>query len=196
MEGSSDDRPRLLEPERAVPEHSSQCMGRLIVTSAFLLMLAWGAVFMETNVSAPAKLMQQANRGSEHGIVSDVDPADIDALSAAIQVLRLDAAEKAAVRDAVERGNLRLGLLMIWDYMDQDGDMVAVTAGGYVQHIVIGSQPSIIVIPYEDTPMMALTALQDGCSGCGGITVAAGTRARPMTIRPLPVGETVTVALQ
>lgn len=190
MERPNDQEPELLEPELLDAKASSRLSPRMVVAGAFVTLLA-ASLFLFAS-DPLVSIGELGELRPTEGIIVPLSPSDPAAIDGAIQGLHLGAVEKTRIRTAVEAGALDVGLLIVWDYMDQDGDVVAVSSAGFIQNITIVNAPTPIVIPYDGPSAVTVTGLHDGG---GGITVAVASGGGPMQLRPLLVGESVEVRI-
>lgn len=85
----------------------------------------------------------------------------------------------------------RLAWMVLTDSMDPDGDVVAVEAGGFVQHVVLSKAWVPVAVPLDAVSPIVITAVHDG--GGGGVTVALATRGGPVALRILRPGQRIEV---
>ena len=76
-----------------------------------------------------------------------IDTEDGDRLNAAIAYLRLVDADRREVRDAVMAHRLRLAMTLVWDWADEDGDVVRVSSGQFIQDVPGENAPQLVVVP-------------------------------------------------
>jgi hypothetical protein len=131
---------------------------------------------------------------SATGIIAPINSSQSDQVAAAIRLLQLNDAEKEKIASEVRAGRLRLGVLVVADWLDDDDDLIAITSAGFTQTTVIKLEPHPVVVPYEAAAAsIAVTGVKDG--GDGGVELAIGLPGRLTRLRPLLVGETVQVGL-
>lgn len=124
-------------------------------------------------------------------VVTVVPLSEPAAISVAARALELPDAQKRLIeKDALE-GRQRLGWLVFVDSIDPDGDVIAVDAGGMVQHVTLSKAWTPVAVPLDLGPI-GVTGVRDGVAG--GITVALGTRSGPVNVRILLPGERIEVA--
>ena len=134
---------------------------------------------------------EEIRKGDGTGIVVPVDLSDRDAVDQAISLLQVSEPERNKIRVAVDRGDLGLGTMRVWDYAAQDGDVVTVMTAGFVQTITIAHAPTKIVIPHRGPGIGRISAV--GAPDLI-ITVAVGTSSGSFNLIPLEIGQSVEVS--
>jgi hypothetical protein len=117
-----------------------------------------------------------------------VGPAGVDN---AINLLMLPEAEKAKVRAEVERGNMRLALVIVLDNDAEDGDWVSISGAGLRQDVRLFHKPYTVAVPYLPGMPVTITGLKDG--GGGDITVTVMVGAAKLSLKPLKEREVIEV---
>lgn len=188
MTGPSNSEPRLLGPELLTAQPRA---AMLPLAGMLALALALGAVSFAPTQGSEIDL-NEAVPPPAAGHLSPIDPGNDRVVKKAVASLRLLPHEKAQIETAVVAGQLQLGVIRLWDYMDVDGDVVTVSSSGFAQSLPLTHQPTIVVVPYSGPGTIALTGTRDGG---GGITVAVSTVADPIRLRPMFPGETIQVTI-
>ena len=186
----NDHEPKLLEPQPLpAPKRLAPA---LVATGVLAVAIATGFMFLGSDGGAPADIATAQSLQPSEGILVPVSTEDPRAFEDAVKGLQLSDPDRARVRTAAAAGDLDLGLIAVWDYLHQDGDIVAVSSAGFVQYVPIHNQPSIVVLPYEGPGSITVTGLHDGG---GGVTVAVASGSGPLQLRPLMVGESLQVSI-
>ena len=185
--------PTLLGPVRANPRRA------ILVAVATIVATALVGGFFE--LSRPGGDKDRASiaavlaNSSATGIVVPIDSDRDDLVAAAVRMLQLSEAEKLRVGDAVRARRLRLGVMTVADWLDDDDDVITIVSAGFSQATVVKLEPRIVVIPYEPAATsITITGTRDG--GDGGVELAVGLPGRLTHLRPLLIGESVQVGLQ
>jgi len=177
------------QPQRAAPQRVTPGHAGAFSLGALAIALIAGMLWLSSADSrvAPAFVpMQLADLGP--GLVTPVDPDNHAAVAAAVSTLRLPQAQRAELRQAVVDRERQLGWIVFTDSME-DGDTVAVEAGGLVQNVVLTKAWMPVAVPIDAGPI-GITGLRDGG---GGIRVALGTRSGAVMVRVLAPGERVEI---
>ncbi|GAA4875953.1 hypothetical protein [Ferrimonas pelagia] len=118
-----------------------------------------------------------------------VDITDNAQLKEAKAVLDSSGLDSANLIQQAEGGYIALAWVTVWDNLEEDGDVIEVSASGVSYTVPIRHAPTKIVVPYSiDTPSLSLKGIRDGG---GGITVSAKTQQGEISIPPLTVGQTM-----
>lgn len=109
----------------------------------------------------------------------------------AIAILIMPEAQKAQVRQALDKRTLRISWMHLSDSEAEDGDWVMVSAGGFNQSVRLFKDPLRVAVPYVPGVPIAVTGLIDGDGN--GITVAVHAGASTFKLKYLVRGETIQV---
>jgi hypothetical protein len=127
----------------------------------------------------------QPNRGP-----SLIRPVLATELQKAIDAMHLPDSEKARLRVEVDLGKTRVGWVTVSDSVEEDGDWVTVSSGGFAQDIRLFHRPTTIAVPYTPGVPATVTGKIDGG---GGITVAVHVGGSIFPLAPMQVGTSVQV---
>lgn len=186
----SDHEPALLPPQIEPQRRLAIPLG--IVAVGLAAAIAAG-VFGSAHLNSNSPAHDTASAVTVRGAFASIDAANPMELTRAIETLRLDAEAKRAIREEVMAGRLRLGMLTVWDWKDEDGDEITITSAGFSQAVPLWNKPTTVVIPYRGVgAMIAITGLKDGE---GGITAGVSIDGQSTNLQPLYIGETVQVAI-
>lgn len=109
----------------------------------------------------------------------------------ALGALALPPAEASLLHYELARGAVHLVRLQVFDDVEEDGDVVEITAGGFSQTLGIFHTPQAMVVPVSaDTTAIAVTGIQDGG---GGITVALTIDGKSLPLPRLSPQQTITL---
>lgn len=125
------------------------------------------------------------------GIVAEfpaVDLSNPEEKAKAIESLDLPQAQSQEIIQAAERNEFKLCWITVWDNMDEDGDVVSVSANGFTRTVPILHNPVTLAFPLTPGGSIAITGIRDGQ---GGITAGAQTQAGAIQFPPLNEGQTV-----
>jgi hypothetical protein len=185
--------PLLIEPARLPPRPLLDRRAVLIGGATALTMLVPGGLFALGAFDPAGGAFEATAVRPPHGMLMPLNERDPNILARAIAGLRLDPGLKQLVRADVVDRRLRVGLIAVWDWADEDGDVVAIVSAGYEQHVPLAHRPSVVVLPYADDPSIMVTAIQDGK---GGITVGITSAHGPMPLARLMVGQSMRVVVR
>ena len=192
--------PELLPPEPLLQPNLAH-LGLACAAGAVLALGVWSSgVFSGTgtgtgeHAAQMERLAAHARLHASHSVVVPISHSDAEVFDAAIAQLKLPDLLKQKVRNRVVGGELKIGVVLLWDFKDQDGDRVRLVSGGVTQSVVIRHKPTPVPIPYLSGQRATLIGEVDG--GGGGITVAAATRSGPVNIRPIGAGDSVEISTQ
>jgi hypothetical protein len=138
-------------------------------------------------VSPELAARYEAKLSTYHSVLMPVDlssAASRDEVMAMIPAPREDA--RRMIDDALQ-GKRPLGRVVVWDNVDEDGDVVRLDSGGVTVTVTLRNASDTFVFPYDPGSTLSITGVRDGG---GGITVAVGLAAGPIPLPPLRVGET------
>ena len=111
---------------------------------------------------------------------------------AAIDTLDLSVTDSAALLDAVENGQVRLGWLDVWDSQKLDGDVVQIQSDGVTATVVLQG-PQRIAIP---VPAAGLAYIYAGTDGGGGVTLGVRGSGGTSYLPVLAPGQAVAVPVR
>lgn len=179
------------QPELAGPQlaRSGAAILPALVVAGSIMASLWIFADRGGPASVPSQVPLQLSELGP-GIVTPIDPNNGAAVAAAIAKLRLSEAQRDQFKQDVLAGSRRLGWIVFMDSMDEDGDVIAVEAGGIVQHVALTKAWIPVAVPL-DSGRVVITGVHDGG---GGITVAVATRSGPTPLRILLPGESIEVA--
>lgn len=197
MSTSSDPGPELIGPSPLTSPRVSRRGVLLIVGGLGAFALAAGYIGFDrpgVDENQPGLAPLLANT-SATGLIVPIDSADSEKVAVAIRALHLSEPEKQRIETELRAGRLRLGIMTVADWLDDDDDVIAINSAGFSQTVTIKLKPQVVVLPYDPATLtIAITGVRDG--GDGGVELAVGLPARLTHLRPLLVGETVQVGLQ
>ena len=128
-----------------------------------------------------------------HGGPVPIDLSKPKERQALVEHLALPQPEADRAVALIDEGRLAVGWITVWDNFDEDGDVVAITAGGFTQTVPLFHQPTTIAVPYLPGQPITVEGVRDGG---GGITAAIGLASGPLPLPPLAVGQSVQVPFQ
>lgn len=124
-------------------------------------------------------------------------PVPADEVEAALDSMHLSTQEREALKatltyraeDPHTTVN-SLHWLELWDFADQDGDVVTVTSEGYEASHALVKAPTRIVIPVGSSRSVTIRGTQDGG---GGITLGVHSGAAGVSLPVLAPGQALTI---
>jgi hypothetical protein len=82
--------------------------------------------------------------------------------------------------------------VVVWDRLDHDGDIVALSAGGVTRAVTLSGSPVVVELPVPPGGVLVVTGVRDGV---GGITVAVESGGRVVPLPRLAEGQSLEVPL-
>jgi hypothetical protein len=104
--------------------------------------------------------------------------------------LDMPEAEKLRLEEELRDGGTRLAAVTLWDTVDEDGDVVDVSAAGFSQRLTILHKPKMFFLPVQYGGSVRITGVRDGG---GGITLGVSTITGPVPLPPLAVSQSVEI---
>lgn len=189
MDRPDDKEPQLLEPQPIGLAPSPKRALAALGGTGLAAFLALGLVLSGADDTRHPP-QEQAQQQQAQGILVPVAETDREAFEQALEGLQLSKLDKQRIRAAVKEGQLDLGLLIAWDWGDQDSDVVTITSAGFTQTVTIQTTPTSITIPYDGLGVVTLTGVR---SGRGPVTVGVVNAGEPLRLRGLEIGESIQV---
>jgi len=120
--------------------------------------------------------------------------AKLDAVPAAetrqaLDAMGLNGDQRAAIEKDLERSDVRLVYIVLWDDQVEDGDVVEIKSSGFQQRISLTKAPQKFTIPIAGGTLQ-MRGLRDGG---GGITVAAQADGGPLLVPIMEPGQVIDV---
>jgi hypothetical protein len=81
---------------------------------------------------------------------------------------------------------------VVWDRLDHDGDIVALSAGGVTRTVTLSGIPVAVELPVPPSGVLVVTGVRDGV---GGVTVAVESGGRVVPLPRLAEGQALEVPL-
>lgn len=102
--------------------------------------------------------------------------------------LKMPEAEKQRLAEKLADGSVRLAAVTVWDTMDEDGDVVEISAAGFVQQVTITRKPATFFVPLHPGGNVTIKAVRDGY---GGVTLGVRTITGSLPLPRLAVGQSL-----
>lgn len=141
-----------------------------VTAGGYAMTSLWGPAQSDTVTSAQkAELVNQFTRIRSISI----EQVKTDDLEQVLDGMRLDPVSRRALKQTLEKPatpteNIALAKIVLWDSMEQDGDIVRVASAGYSVDVPLLKQQTMVMIPVDGSRLVQLTGVTDGG---GGITV-------------------------
>jgi hypothetical protein len=104
--------------------------------------------------------------------------------------LKMPEAEKQRLAEKLADGSVRLAAVTVWDTMDEDGDIVEISAAGFVQRVTIMHKPATFFLPLHPGGSVTIKAVHDGY---GGVTLGVRTITGNLPLPRLTVGQSLEI---
>jgi hypothetical protein len=104
--------------------------------------------------------------------------------------LNMPEADKERLAEQLADRRVRLAAVTLWDTVEEDGDVVEVSAAGFTQRLVIRHKPATFFLPVQMGGSVSIRAVRDGG---GGVTLGVATIVGPVPLPPLAVGQVVEI---
>ncbi len=118
------------------------------------------------------------------------DPVQVEA---ARSVLDLPPAAADTVIAESRAKRTSLAWITLWDFLDEDGDVVQLSTGGLTRTVALSHLPTRIAVPIVPGDFLRVTGWHDGAGG--GVTVAVASGGITAQV-PLAVGQTLTLSVR
>jgi hypothetical protein len=123
-----------------------------------------------------------------------VDLADPKQVEQAKSTLQLAPQQTAEIMADAQDGRIQLAWIALRDFLDEDGDVVEVTTGGFTRTVLLTNAPQMIAVPVVPGDFLRLKGARDGAGG--GVTVSVAAGGAEIKLPPLDVGQTITLPLR
>src|SRR5262249_13903055 len=104
--------------------------------------------------------------------------------------LKMPEAEKQRVAEKLADGSVRLAAVTVWDTMDEDGDVIEISAAGFSQQVTIMHKPATFFVPLRPGGSVTMKAVHDGY---GGVTLGVSTITGSLPLPRLAVGQSLEI---
>lgn len=108
--------------------------------------------------------------------------------AAKIATLPLPPEQKAVLTKSTTQAGQRLLELVVWDDVEQDGDVVHVDSAHFSQTVSLLKQPQTLYFPVADNVPITITGIRDGG---GGITLGFTGSGVPVSLPVLGEGQSI-----
>src|ERR1044072_2588768 len=165
--------PVLLPPQPIVPS----ALGGLAVLGMVSGLVAAFVMFGDKLGRAPNGSASPGGKPAVIAFDSDRAPRAFKILPASFQnapasvsaQVNMPEAEKRRLAEKLADGAVRLAAVTLWDRMDEDGDVVEVSAATFSQTLTIMHKPVTFFLPVQPGGGVSIKAVRDG--GGGGVTL-------------------------
>lgn len=99
---------------------------------------------------------------------------------------------KEKVLIAADKGEKKIGMVMLWDNMDEDGDAVRIQTSEGAIDVPLLHTPVKVFIPYKPGESLNIIGVHDGS---GGITAAIETKSGTVPLPLMSVGQIIALPL-
>ena len=187
--------PVLLPPQPIVPS----ALGGLAVLGMVSGLVAAFVMFGDKLGRAPNGSASPGGKPAVIAFDSDRAPGAFKILPASFQnapasviaQLNMPEAEKRRLAEKLADGAVRLAAVTLWDRMDEDGDVVEVSAATFSQTLTIMHKPVTFFLPVQPGGGVSIKAVRDG--GGGGVTLGVSTVIGPVPLPSLAPGQIVEI---
>lgn len=175
--------------------------GALLATAALALILGTGyalTAFVEGSPSddIPASTKSQLINEFAQAKQFKLTPVPASELDAALDSMKLSADQRQSLKNSLtpQPGSISaentLGWIELWDFAEQDGDVVHISSSGYEVDYPLLNVPSRIAIPVDASLSVTIRGVQDGG---GGITLGLRTGAVGISLPVIAPGQSLVI---
>ncbi|MBR1123098.1 hypothetical protein JQ628_16345 [Bradyrhizobium lablabi] len=184
--------PQLLGPQQLL-RPSALAAGATVLIAAFtayhlLSELKPGADNDSRDLTKEAVLTIPADKA--HGAFTVLASNFQQSPGSVLVQLKMSEAEKQRLAEKLADGSVRLAAVTVWDTMDEDGDIVEISAAGFSQRVTIMHKPATFFLPLHPGGNVTIRAVRDGY---GGITLGVRTITGNLPLPRLAVGQTLEI---
>jgi hypothetical protein len=184
--------PQLLGPQPLLPPYAVFASAAALIIGSIAFYSLGDPKPREANRSrdAAANAVFTVPADKAHGTFT-VLPANFQQSPGSVLVqLKMPEAEKQRLAEKLADGSVRLAAVTVWDTMDEDGDVVEISAAGFVQRVTIMHKPATFFLPLNPGGNVIIKAVHDGY---GGVTLGVRTITGNLPLPRLAVGQSLEI---
>lgn len=123
-------------------------------------------------------------------------PVAAHEIDGALDMMRLSPDQRSALQTALNEQpaatsqKSSLGWIELWDFADQDGDVVRISSAGYQIDYPLLNAPARLAVPIDGTTTIKIVGVTDGG---GGITLGLRSGAAAISLPVIQPGQSLTV---
>jgi len=190
------------DPVLLPPQPISPTAGAVTVIGLVALLATGLAFFGATGTNAPSAPQAGSAGNGKSGVIAlsanqtqgafrILPSAFQNSPASVLAQLNMPEAEKRRLAEKLLDGSVRLAAVTLWDRVDEDGDMVEVSAATFSQTLTIMHKPVTFFIPVQPGGVVSIRGVRDG--GGGNVTLGVSTVIGPVPLPPLAPGQVVEI---
>jgi hypothetical protein len=185
--------PKLLEPQLQRQAAPRSPVGTVLLAGGFMAAAATtvyllGSAGHHGQAKPDAVIQVASSRIPGAFLVLDRDVTTLR--PGLIATLKLSRDEKLRVERELKEGRIRLASVTLWDNVEEDGDIVDLTAAGFSQRLMLRKTPVTFHLPVIPGAPVRIVGVKDGG---GGITLGVRTLLGTVPLPPLVPGQVIEV---